>query len=172
MLDLDDDGEEFFEIEDGMPVLDVRAITRVCYTRGFVSKVSHLRSGRDVQVTEWEAPRIPQAVLDSVEREAVDLLVGEWGDPKAGDPMQVDVIDLETDEDLISIELFNRAIGLSHEDSEEVRRIHRVCEVLEVAAAGGPDRADEAPDGTARVVAVTAPNQSAPPSAAVDLSGA
>jgi hypothetical protein len=96
-----------------------------------------------VQVTEWEAPRIPQDVLDSIEREAVDTLEGEWGNPKAAAPIQVDVLDLETDTDVVSIEVFNRAIFLTHEDSEEIRRIHRVCGVLDAAASGGPDQSGE-----------------------------
>jgi hypothetical protein len=142
-FDADDDGEEFLDIEEDAPILDVDAITRVCYTRGFVSKLSDLRSGRGVQVTEWEAPQIPQEVLDSIEREAVETLEGEWGDPKAADPIQVDVIDLETDTDVVSIEVFNRAIFLVHADDEEMRQIHRLCGVLEAAASGGPDQSTE-----------------------------
>ena len=70
-FDGDDDGGEFLDIEEDAP-LDMRAVTRVCYTRGFVSKLSDLRSGHRVRVTEWEAPEIPEAVLDSIEREAMD----------------------------------------------------------------------------------------------------
>jgi len=54
-FDVDDDDEEFFDIEDDEFVLDGREITRVRYTRDSVSEVSDLRSGRGVQVTEWEA---------------------------------------------------------------------------------------------------------------------
>src|SRR6266542_1691576 len=54
-FDVDDDDEEFFDIEDDEFVLDGREITRVRYTRDSVRKVSDLRSGRGVQVTEWEA---------------------------------------------------------------------------------------------------------------------
>ena len=53
------DEDEFFDVEDGGPLLDVGDIVRVCYTRGLVRKLSDLRSGRDVQVTEWNAPDIP-----------------------------------------------------------------------------------------------------------------
>jgi hypothetical protein len=114
-------------------------------------------------------------VLDSIERESVDALEGEWGDPKLGDPIQVDVIDLETDTDIFSIEVFNRAICLVHADSDEMRRIHRVCGALEAATAtsGGPDQSAE--QGT-RAPAVTIIRRkglsrlSRPP-AAVDMSG-
>jgi hypothetical protein len=87
-FDVDDEDEEFEDFETDVPILDVRAITRVCYTRGFVTKQSELRSGRGVRVTEWEAPQIPQSVLDAIEREGLDLLEGEWGDRKIGNPMQ------------------------------------------------------------------------------------
>jgi hypothetical protein len=99
-------------VDDGGPLLDVGDIVRVCYTRGLVRKLPDLRAGRDVQVTEWNAPDIPRAVLESIEREAVDVLEGEWGHPKAGDPIQVDVIDLETDSDVVTIQAFNRGISL------------------------------------------------------------
>lgn len=130
-----DDDESYLDVEGDEPLLDVRDIVHVCYTRGLVKKLSDLRAGRSVRVTEWTAPHIPQAVLDSIEREAIDALEGEWGDPKVGDPIQVDVIDLETDEDVVSLHVFNRAICLLHADSEEMRRIHRVCGALESAAA-------------------------------------
>jgi hypothetical protein len=48
-LDADDDGEAFLDIEDA-PILDVRDITRVCYTRGFVSEVPELRFVREAVV--------------------------------------------------------------------------------------------------------------------------
>ena len=46
---------------------------------GLVKNLSDLRTDRGVRLTEWEAPRIPQAVLDSIEREAVYALEGRMG---------------------------------------------------------------------------------------------
>ena len=170
-IDTDDEDEWFVESDEDAPILDVHAITRICYTRGFVSKLSDLRSGRGVQVTEWEVPQIPQEVLESIEREAVDVLEGEWGDPKAGDPIQVDVLDLETDTDIVSIEVFNRAIFLRHAEDEEMRRIHRVCGVLEAAASGGPDQSAERGAGATAVPIIQ--RKKVPPlsAATVDMSG-
>ena len=167
-LDGDDDGAEFLDIEEGTSILDMRAVSRVRYTRGFVRKLSDLRSGHGVRVTEWEAPEIPQAVLDSVEREAVDALEGEWGDPKIGNPIQVDVIDLETDVDVVSVEVFNRAIALVNTNSEEMRRIHRVCGALEAATSGGSDQSIE--QGAAPAVTIIRRNEVSRPPAAVDMS--
>ncbi len=168
-LDADDDGGELFDIEDDVTVLDGDTITRVCYTRGLVSKLSDLRSGRGVRVTEWEAPQIPQAVLESIEREAVDALEGEWGDPMIDSPMQVDVIDLETETDIVSVEVFNRATCLIHADSEELRRIDRVCGALEAATSGGPDQSVEASDAAA-AVALVGVKEVSEPSAGFDAS--
>jgi hypothetical protein len=168
-FDTDDQDEEFVDIDEDAPIVDVRALTRVCYTRGFVTKLSELRSGHGVRVTEWEAPQIPQPVLDSIEREAVDALEGEWGDPKAGDPIQVDLLDLETDTDVVSIEVFNRAISLGHAD-EDMRRIDRLCGVLEAAASGRPDQSAERGGGATAPI-IQRKNVSPPTeAAAVDMS--
>ncbi len=130
--------EDDAELEDeDMVAVDVHAITRLSYARGFINTLSDLRRGRDLQITEWLAPHIPQIVLDSLELEQFDLLEGRWGAPKAGEPIQIDLIDIETEDDLISIEVFNRALVLADlegEDvDEEMRRIERVCTTLERA---------------------------------------
>jgi hypothetical protein len=167
---LDERNGDLSDPEPHAPILDVRAMRRVCYTRGFVKKLSDLRSGRGVRVTEWEAPHVPQEVLDSIAREAVDVLEGQWGDPKAGDPIQVDVLDLETETDIVSIEVFNRAISLIYGESEEMRRIHRVCGILEAAA---PDDADRSvhPQGPSAPTLTIIRREAAPrTSAAVDMS--
>jgi SEC-C motif len=161
-FDGDVDGEEFFDIEDTASVLDTRTITHVSYMRGFVSRLTDLRSGRGIRVTEWEAPRIPESVLDSIDREGLDALEGEWGDPKIGDPIQVDVINIETATDIISVEVFNRAICLVHADSEEMRRIHRVCGALEGATPGASGQSAEEGDAPATGAAVRSTEMSQP----------
>jgi hypothetical protein len=140
--DEDDDPEEFYDVDQEAFVLDVGSITYVTYSRGFVKRLSDLETGRDLRVTEWEAPDIPQSVLDSIASEQIDALEGEWGEPDASDPIQVDLIDLEFTNDVISIEVFNRAMYLVREDSDEMRRIHRVCGALEAAT---PDRSEPVP---------------------------
>ena len=153
-FDEDDDLEAFDDVEQDGFALDIRAITRVSYARGLVKKLSDLRTGRGLRLTEWEAPHIPQPVLDSLECEAIDALEGEWGDPEAGDPIQVDLIDVETADDVISIEVFNRAILLFHSDSEDMRRIHRVCGVLEAADPDGSEPSPGLPDAATAVALI------------------
>ena len=65
-----------------------------------------------------------------------------WGAAKAGTPIEVHLIDVETDDDLISIELFNRAlvvaeIGEDEDDDEgedDLWNIHELCASLDAAA--------------------------------------
>jgi hypothetical protein len=153
-LDEYDEEESFVDVEDDWPILDVRDLTRVCYTRGFVNKFSELQSGTGVRVTEWEAPRIPWAVLDILDRELPQVLEERWGNPKIDDPIQVDIIDLETDTDVLSIEVFNRAISLVQEGRDPMQGIERLCHALEAAASGQSEPTAE-PNEAAETVAVS-----------------
>jgi hypothetical protein len=132
--DDDEDLDEAWDLDDDEFDLDVRKITRVCYARGLVDKMSDFRAGRGLDVTEWEAPQITEDLLDVIDNERLGQLAGRWGDPKAGEPTQVDVIDIETDEDVITIEIFNRGIALLEIDDDAMRRIHRACVAMETAA--------------------------------------
>jgi hypothetical protein len=125
-----------------IPPLDVNEIRRVTYERGFAKSLKSAVSGRGLKTSAWVAPAIPRPILDSIEREALEELAGGWGNPRAGDPIQVDMIELETDTGLIAVEVFNRGTLLAYEDSDEVRRIHRVCGMMEHAAE--PAEHDEA----------------------------
>ena len=164
-LDEYDEEESFVEVEDDWSILDVRDLTRVCYTRGFVNKLSELRSGAGVRVTEWEAPRIPRAVLEILDRELPQILEERWGNPKIGDPIQVDIVDLETDTDVFSIEVFNRAISLVEDGGDSMQGVERLCHTLEAAAsseskqAAEPNEAEETAvvSGSDTVTAVPAP---------------
>jgi hypothetical protein len=133
----DTDDIEYETADDDWLPLDVGAITRIRYTRGLVDTIDDAYEGRGLLVTEWEAPNIPQVVLDGIEREELDALEGEWGDSTLADPIQVEMIDLETGDETFSIEIFNRGISLLSTDSDEMRRIHRVCETLRSSEAAG-----------------------------------
>ena len=89
-----------------------------------------------MNVSEWSAPDIPQQVLECFEDESIELLGGFWGRPASGDPIQVDVIDVETAAEVVTVEIYNRAILLVHADAEEIRQIHRLCGTLEAASKG------------------------------------
>jgi hypothetical protein len=156
-FDTDDLQHDF--LDEDWPPIDVRTITRVRYTCGMVDRLADLRRGRGLRVTEWAAPDIPQTVLDSIEREDLPALEGEWGDSTVGDPVQVDMIDLETDDDIFSIEILNRGIYLVGADSDEIQRIHRACETL---------RSNEATGRRATVIDASS-NEAPQDGAAIDL---
>jgi hypothetical protein len=61
--------------------LDVRQIKSVRYVRGLVADPADLRSAIDLRTSHWVAPDIPTAILDSIDRERLDELEGEWGEP-------------------------------------------------------------------------------------------
>ena len=138
--DWDDDGVDADpDVVADLPPLDPAEITRICYTRGMVKSLADLRRGKGLEITEWTAPDIPAAVLDSVDTEALDELPTVMGSPDAATPVQVDIIDLQTAEETFTFQVFNRALLLMADASEEPRRIHRVCETMRRAAAGEPD---------------------------------
>jgi hypothetical protein len=143
--DMPDDIDEEPDALD-VDAIDARAITRIWHTRGVVDRWSDFRSGRGLRVTEWVAPDIPQGVLDSIDEAGIGFEVGgQWGDPNAADPIHVDVIDVETDGVILSIEIFNRHMFLPEEDSEddELSRIHGICNAMESAASGGQGQSAE-----------------------------
>jgi len=65
-------------------------------------------------------------VLALLDHHHLDL-VGTYGDPQAGAPIQYDELCIEHDEGDVEIVVYNRAILLFMSDSEAVRRIHQVC---------------------------------------------
>jgi hypothetical protein len=117
------------------PRLDVSTIQRVRYARGLDEPVDSTAGRQGLRVSEWSAP-VPLCILEAFERERVEELEGHWGDARIGRPVQLDRIDVETDTDLLTIEVANRAICLVASDDEELRRIHRVCVALDKAEGG------------------------------------
>jgi SEC-C motif len=135
------EGDELDDADaDGWLPLDVDTIARVSYTTGFIDSLSDLRPARGLRIVEWTAPHIPDEVLDSLECQDLVLLEGRWGAAKAGTPIEVHLIDIETDDDLISIELFNRTLVVADiaEDDDEAEddlwNIHQLCASLDAAA--------------------------------------
>jgi hypothetical protein len=83
---------------------------------------------------EWVIPNIPEEVLTSAEKEGVLAFVGDCGDPEWGDPTEVDRLEIDTYRETRVITIYNRGILLMATDSEDVRRLHRFCLVLQKAA--------------------------------------
>jgi hypothetical protein len=147
----DEDSTELEEWEDHdlLPEpLTAEDIVSIGYSRGMVKSRRRALAGEGLSAKEWIAPRIPEAILTAIEREGAAELDGSWGDPGAASPIEVDVIDIETPDDVISIEVFNRGVLLVLDNSDEVRRVHRLCEVLRTSDAPAVPATD-APDDAA-----------------------
>lgn len=81
--------------------------------------------------TEFDAPDIPDAILDAIAADNILDLSGKYGDSKMGRPIQYERLIVDSDVGSTTIEIFNRAITLFMSDSETIRRIHRVLCVVE-----------------------------------------
>jgi hypothetical protein len=78
-------------------------------------------------------PRIPLKVGDGLIRERVWKLEGDYGDPAAGEPIEADVLEIETDQGTIRLRVFNRGAALVLGGSDEVKRLHRFIVTLREA---------------------------------------
>jgi hypothetical protein len=133
--ELEDDDEL---IAADSPPFDFDAVERIRYDRGVVQTIDRVGTGEGLRATVWAAPAIPQQLLDTLSLEALDELDGPWGDETAGDPIQVDLIEIETGDDIVVIEILNRAAMLLR-GSQDMVRLHRACVALETAADRGVD---------------------------------
>jgi hypothetical protein len=70
-------------------------------------------------------PRIPLYVHDGLIRERIAKLGGDYGDSAVGEPIEVDVLDIEIDQDTIRLRVFNRGLVLALGGDDEVKRLHR-----------------------------------------------
>ena len=99
----------------------------VSYRSGMLRKVA---DAENVAVRSFSAPDIPQAILASIAEERAGSLGGVHGDPSWGKPIQYDRLVIDHSGERIDIRVYNRAIQLFAGDSETIRRIHRLCEIV------------------------------------------
>ena len=104
---------------------------RIRYKYGMVAKLSRsVRRASSLTSIEWTAPDIPSSVLASLDAEKILDLPDEMGDPKAGTPIEIDLIEVRADGVRKSIQVCNRGIGLFRPGSREMKRVHRFCCVM------------------------------------------
>ena len=103
-------------------------IERIRYKCGMVTKLGR-SVGRAGSLTciEWTAPDIPSSVLASLDAEKILDLPDEMGDPMAGTPIEIDLIEVRADGVRKSIQVCNRGIGLLQTGRGEMKRVHRFC---------------------------------------------
>lgn len=99
-------------------------IRRIAYRRGLVTRLEELST---LPTTVLTQPEIPNALEELIRRYKVGDLAGTYGDPSAGDPIQYDHLEIEDDDGVAAIEVFNRAIFLFLSDSPGLKKIHHVC---------------------------------------------
>ncbi len=79
----------------------------------------------------FEGDTIPQDVIETLTKEDYKTLKLRYGDPSWGEPIQYDLMTIEDEEGTKAIEIFNRAILLMFNNTEEIRRAHRVIYAVE-----------------------------------------
>lgn len=99
-------------------------IRRIAYRCGFVTRLEELTT---LPTTVLKQQEIPDSLEGLIRRHKLGDLVGTYGDPSAGAPIQYDHLEIEYDDGVAEIEVFNRAIFLFLSDSPELKKIHHVC---------------------------------------------
>ncbi len=79
----------------------------------------------------FEGDTIPQDVIETLTKEDYKTLKLRYGDPSWGEPIQYDLMTIEDEEGTKAIEIFNRAILLMFNNTEETRRARRVIYAVE-----------------------------------------
>lgn len=108
-------------------------VSTVSYQWGLLRRVADAGS---VAVHSFSAPDIPPAILAALAEERADTLGGLHGDPSWGKPIEYDHLVIDHHSHRTDITVYNRAIQLFTEDSETIRRIHRLCEIVRKACDG------------------------------------
>lgn len=68
--------------------------------------------------------------IDAIQRERLEELAGEWGEPDAGEPIEYEQLHVAYEHGAFELTLFNRGILLIFSDDERVRRMHRALCVV------------------------------------------
>jgi len=80
---------------------------------------------------------VTKGLVRSFEKERIGELSGQYGDRTAGDPIEVDRLEVETAERSIAVTVFNRGVAMLSANSDEIGRLHRFFGVIEEELARG-----------------------------------
>lgn len=105
-------------------------VTRITLETGFQRRPG---DAAELKKLTFEGAAVTEALRRAVLDNRITELEGEYGDPAVGSPMQVDRLEIEYDAGTTRITVYNRAIMLVHTDDEQMRRLHRICGVIERA---------------------------------------
>ncbi len=110
-------------------------IQRVEYRQGMIETRARAEA---LPARVWSGAEISEEIHKAIRTERLAELGGTYGDPEAGDPIQYDRLILTSQDGVVKIEVFNRAILLFLANDERIRRIHRVlCKLDKVQAKTG-----------------------------------
>jgi len=104
------------------------AISKIIYSRGMISDPSNLQG---LKTTILQGPNLTREIVDSVFDNDLLSSGGTYGIPDAGDPVQVDFLEIDHELGTTKITLYNRAIMLFQTNEEIYKRIHRLCCIIE-----------------------------------------
>jgi hypothetical protein len=114
-------------------------IVEVTYTRAMLDRVADAAA---VPSTTLRGETLPPVVIDAIERERLEEVAGEWGEPDAGEPIEYERLRVAYERGAFELTLFNRGILLIFYDDERIRRMHRVLcmvhDAVERFAGGRP----------------------------------
>ena len=79
-------------------------IKRIEYTWG-LSEKGILEDLEPRLTRKYESPNLPKRVIDSFKAEKINELVGQFGDARIGDPIEVDHLIVTTNEDTKTIQI-------------------------------------------------------------------
>jgi hypothetical protein len=100
-------------------------VLKVDYLWGMYERVADIDRSTARIAGVLTHPRIPLYVHNGLIRERIAKLDGDYGDPAVGGPIEVDILDIGTDQGSIRLRVFNRGIMLALGGDDEVKRLHR-----------------------------------------------
>ncbi len=105
-----------------------KTIRRVLYQWGLSADASDWSSLRTIIL---EGQDIPEQVISALRDEDLLAEEGEHGVPDAGEPVEIDHLEVEHDRGVTAITVYNRGIMLFTTNDDFYPRFHRVCSAIE-----------------------------------------
>jgi hypothetical protein len=105
-------------------------VKKIEYIHGMIESPDNLE-GIDVRRSILlDRSSIPENLIDTMLEERIIELDGTYGNPDWGDPIEIDLLNIETKSGIVSIRVFNRGIILLMTNDETMKRLHRFFGVL------------------------------------------
>lgn len=106
----------------------VSEISSITFRSGMVDKLSETSKCPAIILN---APEIPADILKQMQEDDYKSLKVRYGDPSLGEPIQYDYLEIASSSGVKTLEVFNRAILLLSNNTDETRRVHRIVYAVE-----------------------------------------